>query len=210
MLKIISKLSKTHSICECTECGKQYKANHYDARKSRIGDKCIECKSPSNQELNQELIRKFYSYNPETGEFLHRIPTHQASAGDIPGYIGNHGYWVCSVGGTEYLIHRLIWLYMTGIMPDMVDHINHDKLDNRWVNLRKVNNTENTMNCSVSKNSTTKVNGVSFMKARGKYRAYIMVNRKQINLGLYTTMEEAAIARAKADKEYGFHENHGA
>lgn len=210
MLKILSKLSTTKAICECCICGNSYETNIYSARKSRIGDRCSLCKSTSGQELNQELIRKFYSYNPDSGEFTHRLPLHEAREGDVPGYIGNHGYIACSVGGTEYLVHRLIWLYMEGNLPEMVDHINHNKLDNRWCNLREVNNTENTKNCSVSKNSVTRVNGVSFMESKGKYRAYLMVNRKHIHIGLYDTVEEAAEARAKADIDYGFHVNHGA
>lgn len=209
MLIIIQKINTTHSLCKCVICGELYKTNHYDARKSRIGDRCMQCKNPSGQELSQDLLRKFYRYNPDTGEFLHRLDTHQSYAGDTPGYIGNHGYLVCSVGNKEYLIHRLIWLYMTGDMPEMVDHIDHNKLNNIWNNLREVCNTTNAMNCSVSKNSVTRANGVSFMKSRSKYRAYITVDRKQISLGLFKTLEEAIEARAKANTEYGFHANHG-
>lgn len=209
MLTIIRKISSTHSICKCVICDQEYKTNHYDAAKSRIGDRCKQCKNPAGQKLTQELLQKFYKYDPISGEFLHRLPSQQAYENDVPGYIGNHGYRVCSVGGKEYLIHRLIWLYMTGYLPEMVDHIDHNRLNNQWDNLREVCNTTNAMNCSISKNSITKLNGVSFMKSKGKYRAYIMVNRKQISLGLYKTIEEAANARARADIEYGFHANHG-
>lgn len=53
----------------------------------------------------------------------------------------------------------------------------------------------------LSKNSTTKVKGVSKLKS-GKYRAYINLKRKQIHLGTYKTIEEAQEARKEAEKEY--------
>ena len=59
----------------------------------------------------------------------------------------------------------------------------------------------------LSKNSTTGVKGVSRIasgRSAGKYRAYINLRRKQYNLGLYDTLEEAAAARAEAEEEmYG-------
>ena len=59
----------------------------------------------------------------------------------------------------------------------------------------------------LSKNSSTGVKGVSLIaKGRnaGKYRAYINLRRKQYHLGLYSTLEEAAAARAEAEEEmYG-------
>lgn len=53
----------------------------------------------------------------------------------------------------------------------------------------------------VSKSSTTKVRGVSLMK-NGKYRAYLYLRRKQIHLGTYDTLEEAAQARKEGEEKY--------
>lgn len=209
MLKVITKLSKFRSICECAECGTHYETSHYDAAKSRLGHLCKACKSTSGQPLTQALLKKFYNYDPLTGVVTARLEQHNYYAGEVVGYVANTGYISLSVGCKEYLLHRIIWLYMTGNMPDQVDHIDHDRLNNKWDNLREVNNTDNSKNASISKNSSTKINGVSFMKSRGKYRAYITVNRKQISLGLYDTEQEAAKARRDADIKYGFHPNHG-
>lgn len=35
-----------------------------------------------------------------------------------------------------------------------------------------------------------------------KYYAYIMVNRKQISLGLYTELDDAIVARKAAEEKY--------
>lgn len=98
---------------------------------------------------------------------------------------------------------------MTGNLPEQVDHINHNRQDNRWINLREVNNTNNIKNCSLSKNSVTKINGVNLIKTTNKYRAYITVNKKQIHLGVFDDINDAIAARKQADIDYGFHVNHG-
>jgi len=208
-IKVIKRLSHRKSLCECSYCGGEYETNHYDAVKSELGDKCKLCKSASNQELNQDLVRKFYNYDPNTGVLTARLPQHQIPVGKELGYPHIGGYLEMSIGGKPYLVHRIIWLYQTGYLPEQVDHIDHIRTNNKWENLREVNNQENTKNTSLSANSTSGINGVSYMKSRGKYRATIMVNRKQIHLGLFDTIEEAKAARAAADIEYDFHKNHG-
>ena len=84
----------------------------------------------------------------------------------------------------------------------VVDHVNGNKQDNRIDNLRLCTNQENTFNAKISKNNTSGVHGVSFHKKTGKWRAYINHNRKQIYLGLFSSIEDAKYARVKAELEY--------
>ena len=58
-----------------------------------------------------------------------------------------------------------------------------------------------TLDSKTSKNSATGVTGVSKMK-NGKYRAYINLARKQIHLGVFGTLSEAAQARKEAEEKY--------
>lgn len=55
---------------------------------------------------------------------------------------------------------------------------------------------------ALNKNSSTGVRGVSYHKGKQKFRAYINLRGKQIALGLYDTLEEAAAARAAAEERY--------
>ena len=208
-IKIVKKLSTRKSICECVECGAHYEADHFDAKRSHIGHLCILCKKPANQVLDQSLVKKFFNYDPLTGELTRRLPTSNNYVGEVVGTLKGKGYLSVGFGNKHYLVHRLIWLYMTGHLPDQVDHINHNGLDNRWCNLREVNNADNMKNASISRNSTTKINGVSFMKSHNKYRAQITVNRKQIHLGVFEDINDAIKARKAAEVQYGFHPNHG-
>jgi len=166
------------------------------------------------ERLTQEAVKRVLSYNPEDGVFRWIAkPSNRSNrikVGDRAGWI--RGRYLCiGLYGNSYLAHVLAHLYMTGRFPDgEVDHIDHDGLNNRWDNLRVVSHKENGMNQRLSKNNTSGVNGVSWIDRLGKYRAYITVDRKQINLGLFRNLEDAIAARSMADLQYGFHGNHGA
>ena len=54
----------------------------------------------------------------------------------------------------------------------------------------------------LNKNSKTGYTGVSYMMRFRKFRAYITVNRKQIYLGVFDTLEEAVEARKEAELKY--------
>ncbi len=75
----------------------------------------------------------------------------------------------------------------------VVDHINHNKLDNRKCNLRVVTHQQNTFNKKNIKGYTRKEN---------KYQVQIEVNYKKIYIGLFDTEEEAQNAYLLAKQEY--------
>ena len=88
---------------------------------------------------------------------------------------------------------------MTGKMPAEVDHINRDKLDNRWSNLRPVSHTLNQRNHGGHQTNTSGVNGVCWHKHRNKWQAHIWVDGKNKHLGYFDCIEEAAAARKQAE-----------
>ena len=210
MLNIVNKISSKQAICKCSECGNEYLVKDtYSSSHTPTGHLCNSCKSYAGYELNQAFLQKFFLYEPNTGKLITRLPAQNRPKGIIVGSKGSHGYLMTGIQGKNYLNHRLIWLYMTGSLPEQVDHIDHDRLNNRWENLRAVTSTINSKNTGLSKNSKTKVNGVSYMKTLNKYRAYIMINRKHIHLGVFEDINDAIEARKQADINYGFHHNHG-
>lgn len=89
---------------------------------------------------------------------------------------------------TVYL-HR----FVMGCPKDkIIDHINHNTLDNRRCNLRICTKLENNKNVSIRKNKiTSKLKGIYFKKADNKYVAQIGYNKNKIHIGYFKTEKEA-------------------
>lgn len=122
----------------------------------------------------------------------------------------NKGYRVGAIYRQNVCAHRVAWALVTGAWPtDQIDHINHDRTDNRWANLRVATPVENSRNQSMMASNTSGVCGVSWHRGAGKWRAQIDVAGKQKHLGLFDSMEDAVVCRKDAEAKYGFHENHG-
>ena len=208
--QIKEKIGKHKAICECKQCGNEFHTHFYDARKSKMGHICKDCKSliSSLKTFNQSDLIKLFDYDPLTGIVSHKTDSLSGAKGETVGYPHNEGYISVSIGGKEYLLHRVIWFMQTGLWPEEVDHIDHNRSNNIWDNLREVIKTDNQKNTSLSKNNSSGVNGVRQLPS-GRYSAFIMVNRKQISLGTRDTLDEAAALRKAADAHYGFHANHG-
>lgn len=127
-----------------------------------------------NINVTVEVIRSRFDYNPETGEFVWKQPVgKRCKPGQKAGSVNAEGYLVVGVNGISFLVHKVIWFYMTGHWPDypdeVVDHIDRVRLNNRWSNLRLVTVMLNQQNRSVNKNSSTGVKGVSFDSKSGTY-----------------------------------------
>jgi len=84
----------------------------------------------------------------------------------------------------------------------IVDHINHNKYDNRKINLRECVYTENSANQLKAKNNTSGTKGVSFDKKMNKWHARIGINNKRINLGYYDDIQDAIDVRKEAEDKY--------
>ena len=100
--------------------------------------------------ITQERLRRLLHYEPETGVFtwLERSSPHsKGHVGRVAGAFDVRGYWRIKIDYKSYRAARLAWFYMTGEWPTQeIDHINRNPADNRWINLRSVDGSQNTYN----------------------------------------------------------------
>lgn len=162
----------------------------------------------SDQSL-QNAIGELLDYNEETGALTWKVARGRCSAGEVAGYGTGRGYLGVRVMGKCYYAHRIIFLLKTGRFPEFVDHINGDRSDNRWSNLREVDKTTNGMNMRRPAHNSSGVIGVFWNSGKGKWTARIKLRQQSKHLGHFDDFAEAVAARKQAEADLGFHPNHG-
>lgn len=168
--------------------------------------------------LTQERLKELLHYDPETGVFT-RIK--KILGGNLDGSVGvsltgrdyrkGEGYLRICIDYKSYRCHRLAWLYMTGEFPkNQLDHIDLNKKNNKWENLREATNSQNHMNMAKTYKNTSGFKGVSWCKKAKKFRAHIKHNKKFIHIGLFDNAEAANDAVMERRKVlHGEYANYG-
>jgi len=159
----------------------------------------------TNAILTETRLKELLNYDPDTGIFV-RIKTVGPTAreGQISGYLHNaSGYYISCLDYVDYKHHRLAWLYVTGKWPNgCLDHINGDRKDNRFLNLREATKAQNSYNSGTPKTNTSGYKGVSWSNQANKWFAKIVIQGKQIHLGFFSEPEDASSAYNKAAKKF--------
>lgn len=155
--------------------------------------------------LTAVRLRDLLSYDPTTGVWIWRAHRRGHSAGRVAGSATAYGYWSIGIEQRQYQAHRLVWLWMTGEWPmHQVDHINTNRSDNRWSNLREATPRQNNANARARSNNSSGFKGVSWSSGMRRWRASIQVHGRGICLGYADTPEEAsALYRKAALKHFG-------
>lgn len=162
---------------------------------------------------SQEVLRQLLEYNPETGGMIWRERVGQKRWNTL--YAGrpafatfSNGYLTGRLFGANVRAHRVLWVLHYGEDPaGPIDHINGDKDDNRICNLRVTDAAGNAQNRPLRRDNRTGFNGVA--RRGGKYLANIRFLGKLTHLGTFECIADAIAARQKAERDMGFHENHG-
>jgi HNH endonuclease/AP2 domain len=137
----------------------------------------------------------------EDGELICTTRWHaKLQVGKKLGIVKN-GYNCISIMGRWYKTHRLIFLLHYKRLPEVVDHRDRNKLNNKIENLRECTKSENERNRVKYSNNTSGYKGVWFHNQRQKWCAEITVNSKSIKLGLFDTPELASKAYEAASRE---------
>src|SRR5512145_1943639 len=100
--------------------------------------------------------------------------------------------------GTIYM-HREI---INTPKDSIIDHVNHDTLDNRHENIRICTERQNRYNQSLRCDNTSGFKGVVWHKRYEKWYTMISVNGKRKHIGCFSTASEAAVAYDRSVIEY--------
>lgn len=169
-----------------------------------------------------EIIRSLVKYNPETGvivwqernvELFNPVNGRSAEnccavwnakyAGKIAGT--RKQYMYLKLLGTGYMAHRIAWKWMTGEEPPEIDHINRDKFDNRWSNLRSVTRAQNMRNKGQLVTNTSGYKHITWSKKLSRWVVQMQVPGKgQRQVAWETNLTDAVVARGLAYERYGY------
>ena len=153
-------------------------------------------------------------WRPRTKDMFDSLKKYNAwktrCEGKIAGGKTSTGYVSIEVNNFVFRAHRAIWAMHNGKWPNgEIDHINHNRSDNRIENLREVNRFEQMKNKTKYSSNNTGTTGVVFVKKNKNYRAHISCDGKMHWLGTFNNKDDAIAARKKAEVEMGYHQNHG-
>ena len=92
--------------------------------------------------------------------------------------------------------HRVAWEMTSGPIPSgfFVDHKDGNGHNNKETNLRLATNSQNLHNSISNSRNTSGHRGVTWSRASQKWQAQIQHNKRQIIIGLFSSIEEAAQA----------------
>jgi hypothetical protein len=117
-----------------------------------------------------------------------------------------HGYMTGRIDRVFFKAHRLIWAMTYGEWPDgEIDHINGNRADNRISNLRVVSRSGNMRNTAARSDNTSGEPAIVWHKGGKKW----MVRVGDKYVGLFSSMDDAIVARNRTWAKMGYHPNHG-
>lgn len=176
---------------------------------------------------SQEVLRQLLDYVPETGKLYwkergvewfvdtaDRTAVHSMNRWNAC-YSGKEalasrsktGHLNGKVLGANFLTHRVIWMLVYGRNPDGIDHINGNPADNHIANLRSCGQAENTKNSRLRIDNRSGIHGLR--KRGNSWVASIGINGTTMHILQSVRFCEALKSRKAAEREYGFHPNHG-
>lgn len=107
------------------------------------------------------------------------------------GHKNKDGYIVCTWKHKRMYLHRMIFMYHYGYLPEQIDHIDNNKSNNKIENLRAADNSLNMHNTTKRTDNTSGVKGVWFSKRHNKWIAGFQFRNKKIHVGTFIDKEEA-------------------
>jgi len=163
--------------------------------------------------LTASRVREVFDYDQFTGVLKRNLcfglsgRSNGKWAEKETGCLSSGGYLKVGLDGVQYPAHRIIFIWMLGAEPvGDIDHIDMDKLNNRWRNLRPASRSQNMFNTKAHKDSKSKLKWANYDSHNEMWRPQISINGKVYVFKRVATAQEAhdicAEYAAKLHKEF--------
>ena len=171
--------------------------------------------------LSYQQFKELIKYEPNTGSlfwlprnenYVHHTRVNSwntRNANRKITTIDSKGYLQINVLGKMYRGHRVAWFLHYGEWPNLIDHINGVRDDNRIHNLRSVNKHENGLNRGLNSKNTSGVFGVYLNKSKSLWCAQMKFKGHTYHLGSSKDFFEAVCLRKSEERKLGFSLTHG-
>jgi hypothetical protein len=161
------------------------------------------------ESITQDYVNQLFEYRD--GELYWKVKSSKKILiGEKSGAKRKDGYCLTGINGKGYLNHRLIFLMHHGYLPECLDHIDGNRLNNKIKNLRPATMTQNAYNSKLKKDNSSGVKGVSWHKQANKWQVRVRINGKRKNFGVFDNLELAdLVAQEIRNKYHGAFVNHG-
>jgi hypothetical protein len=151
--------------------------------------------------ITKEFLHQRFKY--QNGFLFYKSkPANRIKIGDMAGYKNGDGYLVVEINHKCYGIHRLIFMMFNGYLPNEIDHIDNNRLNNKIENLRPATKFQNFLNRTKRSDNTSGVKGVYWHKDRKKWQVSLSVNKKSKYFGLFDNFELAKLVSIEARNKY--------
>jgi hypothetical protein len=150
--------------------------------------------------LTKDYLNSIFEYRD--GDLYYRHSRGAAKAGSKAGCKRKDGVSNIQINKKIYLLHRIVFMMHHGYLPEMVDHIDLNRSNNRIENLRAAKHAENAWNANARVDSTSNIKNVTFNARRRKWLVRIQANGNRMHIGCYKDLELAELVAMEARNKY--------
>ena len=126
--------------------------------------------------------------------------------GAVVGVKDHHGYLMARIYSKRDSVARLAFAYVTDEWPDLIDHIDHIRDNNKWANLRSVSAEDNSRNQTMNNGNKSGYAGICWIASRSKWS--VSINKGE-HLGYFDDIDVSIRVRKQEEIRLGYHKNHG-